>query len=92
MPPPLDTESIDNDEAPEPQSRRTSRLLDLARLRHASAEERLQALRQYRHSRAQDTSTTAEDSVERSRHAKLADRLRVRFRIRTRPQSPEAAS
>ncbi|TDZ34711.1 Receptor-like proteiny region, transmembrane domain- and RING domain-containing protein 2 [Colletotrichum spinosum] len=89
FPPPLDLDGHESDGSSTAQRRR-SRLLDLNRLRHASAEERIQALRQYR---TQQQGQAATDDVpgadrdERSRRAKLADKLRDKFRIRTGPQS-----
>lgn len=59
-------------------SRRRSRFFDLARLRYAPVEERIEALRQLRTEQHQGL---AEDGHGR---AKLSDRLRDRFRIRTR--------
>ncbi|KAK0706838.1 hypothetical protein B0T26DRAFT_743973 [Lasiosphaeria miniovina] len=69
----------------------SSRLLDLHRLRHASVEERIEILRRHR-SQQQQASAVSEqqqspgdgDADERSRRARLADRLRDKFRIRTR--------
>ncbi|SPO03427.1 uncharacterized protein DNG_06110 [Cephalotrichum gorgonifer] len=85
MPPPLEFE----EEPSTSQRRRISKLLDLSRLRHASPEERIQALRQYRHSQAQEAAPpTGDDHVDRGRRARLADKLRDKFRIRTRTQSP----
>ena len=84
MPPPLELEGAHDDARS-----RCSRFLDLARLRHASPEERIQALRQYRRSEVQtQEATTFQDNGDRGRRAKLADKLRDRFRIRTRTQSP----
>ncbi|KAI0479273.1 hypothetical protein GGR56DRAFT_371196 [Xylariaceae sp. FL0804] len=51
---------------------RRSRLLDWNRLRHASVDERLQALRQYR------------QSQQGAAHPTLSERMRERFHIRTR--------
>ncbi|KAI1107329.1 hypothetical protein F4804DRAFT_297602 [Jackrogersella minutella] len=85
---------VDHHLAPSPedegdglQRRRRSRLLDWNRLRHASVDERIQALRQYRQSQqgATSGSSSAEDQT---RHAKLSDRLREKFHIRTRAHPP----
>ncbi|KAI0192241.1 RING-7 protein [Xylaria flabelliformis] len=65
--------------------RRRSRLLDWNRLRHASVDERLQALRQYRQS--QQGSDGADDE---RRHSRLTDRLRERFHIRSESRSNAA--
>ncbi|KAI1135894.1 hypothetical protein F5Y05DRAFT_393765 [Hypoxylon sp. FL0543] len=82
--------SVDNHLAPSPenegdgaQRRRRSRLLDWNRLRHASVDERIQALRQYRQS--QQGNGSAEDQ---NRHTRLSDRLREKFHIRTRAHPP----
>ncbi|KAK4156673.1 E3 ubiquitin-protein ligase SDIR1 [Chaetomidium leptoderma] len=87
------------------QRRRSSRFLDLHRLRHASIEERIEILRrhrsqqQLRESTSNTTTTTTtttttsgsnETEEQRGRRARLADRLRERFHIRTRAQSPPA--
>ncbi|CAI4217261.1 unnamed protein product [Parascedosporium putredinis] len=52
MPPPLELDETDDDTVSATQRSRASRFFDLSRLRHASAEERIQALRQFRHSQA----------------------------------------
>ncbi|KAI2634233.1 hypothetical protein GGS26DRAFT_38572 [Hypomontagnella submonticulosa] len=75
------------DEVDGVQRRRRSRLLDWNRLRHASVDERIHALRQYRQS--QQGPSSGDGSVEeQSRHAKLSDRLREKFHIRTRAHPP----
>ncbi|KAI0552723.1 hypothetical protein F4679DRAFT_47236 [Xylaria curta] len=61
--------------------RRRSRLLDWNRLRHASVDERLQALRQYRQSQQ------GSDPDDERRHSRLTDRLRERFHIRNESRS-----
>jgi hypothetical protein len=68
--------------------RRRTRFFDLSRLRHASPEERIQVLRQMRRDQPNEAGSISGDSHERSRRAKVADRLRDKFRIRTRQQSP----
>ncbi len=65
--------------------RRPSRLFDLNRLRHASVEERIETLRRYR---AENVSAGEDEH----NHEKLTKRLRDKFRIRTRAQSPDAAN
>lgn len=97
MAPPLDSDEAASFEAqPGPQHRRMSRIFDLNVLRQAPREERIQALRRYATeneetagSRARGSSPSNEE--ERSRRARLADRLRDKFRIRTtrRGRSPE---
>ncbi|OHF00408.1 hypothetical protein CORC01_04389 [Colletotrichum orchidophilum] len=92
LPPPLELDGHESDGSSTAQRQRT-RLFDLHRLRHASAEERIQALRQYRtqHQVQGETSSTVdvggEERNDRSRRARLADKLRDKFRIRTGPQS-----
>ncbi|KAI1388767.1 uncharacterized protein F4822DRAFT_256916 [Hypoxylon trugodes] len=68
------------------QGRRISRLLDWNRLRHASVDERIQALRQYRQS--QGTSSGNASTEDQNHHTKLSDRLREKFHIRTRAHPP----
>ncbi|KAL7623848.1 hypothetical protein AAE478_005404 [Parahypoxylon ruwenzoriense] len=85
LPVPLPEEDVDG-----AQRRRRSRLLDWNRLRHASVDERIQALRQYRQS--QQGATAGSGSAEdQSRHAKLSDRLREKFHIRTRAHPPHGS-
>ncbi|KAI0513176.1 hypothetical protein F5B22DRAFT_647989 [Xylaria bambusicola] len=69
--------------ADETHRRRRSRLFDWNRLRHASVDERLQALRQYRQS--QQASDGAAD--DERRHSRLTDRLRERLHIRSESRS-----
>lgn len=88
MPPPLELEGVQDESTSTSQRRRLSRFLDLTRLRHLSPEESIQALRQFRRSEAQARdSSPSQDGSERSRRAKLADKLRGKFRILTRTQS-----
>ncbi|KAF2965957.1 hypothetical protein GQX73_g7636 [Xylaria multiplex] len=86
-------------ETPEPTAageethrRRRSRLFDWNRLRHASVDERLQALRQYRQSQqgSEPAPAAADDERRRSR---LTDRLRGRLHLRgdSRSSSTTAA-
>ncbi|OTA53453.1 hypothetical protein K449DRAFT_339769 [Hypoxylon sp. EC38] len=75
------------DEGDGAQRRRRSRLLDWNRLRHASVDERIQALRQYRQSQ-QGTTSGNGSAEDQNRHAKLSDRLREKFHIRTRAHPP----
>ncbi|KAI1754751.1 hypothetical protein F4782DRAFT_528110 [Xylaria castorea] len=69
--------------------RRRSRLLDWNRLRHASVDERLQALRQYRQSQ-QGSDPTSGGADDERRHSRLTDRLRERFHIRSESRSDAA--
>ncbi|KAK4226445.1 hypothetical protein QBC38DRAFT_228835 [Podospora fimiseda] len=73
------------------QRRRSYRLLDLHRLRQASVEERIEILRRHRSQQQEMTTGAANtDSEEqRGRRASLADRLKDKFRVRTRAQSPD---
>ncbi|KAF9870116.1 hypothetical protein CkaCkLH20_12350 [Colletotrichum karsti] len=89
LPPPLDLDGHESDGSSTTAQRRRTRLFDLNRLRHASAEERIQVLRQYRtQQQGQDAAEGASSAPdERSRRARLADKLRDKFRIRTGPQS-----
>ncbi|TRX97540.1 hypothetical protein FHL15_001818 [Xylaria flabelliformis] len=66
--------------------RRRSRLLDWNRLRHASVDERLQALRQYRQSQ-QGSDPASGGADDERRHSRLTDRLRERFHIRSESRS-----
>ncbi|KAL0940716.1 E3 ubiquitin-protein ligase [Colletotrichum truncatum] len=88
LPPPLELDGHETDGSSTTQ-RRPGRLFDLNRLRNASAEERIQALRQYRtqqQSQGEAEERSGAEPDERSRRAKLADKLRDKFRIRTGPQ------
>ncbi|KAH7370595.1 hypothetical protein BKA65DRAFT_20816 [Rhexocercosporidium sp. MPI-PUGE-AT-0058] len=72
------------------QRRRVSRFLDLNRLRHAPPDERIAALRQLREEtqRAGGEPVNNENIAEEpSRRARLTNRLRDTFRIRTRAQN-----
>ena len=76
------------------QRRRSSRLLDLHRLRHASVEERIEILRLHRSQQQQRELGLVgggESEEQRGRRARLADRLLVRLRVRTRTLSPPPA-
>lgn len=68
--------------------RRVSRLFDLNRLRHASVEERIEVLRRYRTEQRGEEGAGGDGGDDRSRRARVADKLREKFRIRTRTQSP----
>ncbi|KAI1506551.1 hypothetical protein F5X99DRAFT_7607 [Biscogniauxia marginata] len=76
---PVDGDGLDADNA---QRRRRSRLLDWNRLRHASVDERIQALRQYRQSQ-QDGGADDEH-----RHSRITERMRERLHLRARAPSP----
>ncbi|CAN8103801.1 unnamed protein product [Discula destructiva] len=79
--PPLGAESNEAGESSS-SSRRRSRFFDLARLRHASVEERLEALRRIRTEQRAGLSASFEEETQG--RLKLSDRLRDRFHIRTR--------
>ncbi|OAA66470.1 ring finger domain protein [Niveomyces insectorum RCEF 264] len=102
MPPPLDADEAGLASAESygaaGHRRRSSRLFDLNRLRHASVEERIEALRRYRVENQAESQAEAHDATsahgsedEQNRSAKLTKRLRDKFRIRTRAQSPESS-
>jgi hypothetical protein len=89
LPPPLaveGAETAETDNGSNHQRRLVSRLLDLNRLRHAPPDERIAALRQLRE-QSQREREPAEDVEETSRRARLTNRLRDTFRIRTRAQN-----
>ncbi|KAK3946167.1 hypothetical protein QBC46DRAFT_1483 [Diplogelasinospora grovesii] len=95
LPPPLTGEWNEHDEVggSSHQRRRSSRLLDLHRLRQAaSPEERIEILRRHRsqQQRSPDAQQAegGESEEQRGRRARLADRLREKFRIRTKTQAP----
>lgn len=79
--PPLGADVNDNAESSN-SSRRRSRLFDLHRLRHATVEERIEVLRRYRTEQRSGSSASNED--EGRDRSGLTNRLRDRFRIRTR--------
>lgn len=93
LPPPLESE-VGEPEQPSAQrsARRSSRLLDLHRLRHASVEERIEILRRHRSQQQLRESgpgpSDGSETVERQSHTRLSDRLREKFRIHTRTQRP----
>jgi hypothetical protein len=96
LPPPLGAEAgetADEASGSTHQRRGVARLLDLNRLRHAPPDERIAALRQLRE-QSQREGEQAEDVEETSRRARLTNRLRDTFRVRTRAQNvtPPASS
>ena len=98
LPPPLGVEAgeasnVDEVSGSNHQRRGVARLLDLNRLRHAPPDERIAALRQLRE-QSQREGEPAEDVEETSRRARLTNRLRDTFRVRTRAQNvtPPASS
>ncbi|KAI5927994.1 hypothetical protein F4810DRAFT_705889 [Camillea tinctor] len=82
---PPDGDGLNADTA---QRRRRSRLLDWNRLRHASVDERIQALRQYRQSQQGLAATTNTGAEESNNHSRLTDRVRERLHLHHRAPSP----
>ena len=87
--------------------RRTTRLFDLHRLRHATVEERIEALRRFRvenqYENGADGSAAASspgaaraaspnENGDEANRERLTKRLRDKFRIRTRAQEPSSSS
>lgn len=83
--------------------RRATRLFDLHRLRHATVEERIEALRRFRvenqaenggegSATAAAAAVSPADNGEEAHRERLAKRLRDKFRIRTRAQEPNSSS
>lgn len=99
LPPPLNIVegSRESDNASVPQQRRTRRFMDLHRLRHAPAHERIAALRNLReetrngNGSGSGSSSSNEDAEEAAGRTTLTSRLRDTFRIRTRPQLQPAS-
>ncbi|KAG5921367.1 hypothetical protein E4U42_005874 [Claviceps africana] len=87
--PPLALEEEDHESSFVHHGNRLSRLLDLNRLRHAPVEERIEALRQIRVHAQHQEEANAEGATAtgRSHAARLTDKLKDKFRIRTRPQA-----
>ncbi|KAK2590086.1 hypothetical protein QQS21_012232 [Conoideocrella luteorostrata] len=91
--PPLILEGEDGDSTHGPTGNRFSRLFDVNRLRHAPVEERIEALRQMRaQSRTQDagvqeSAVQGAGVTDRPQAARLTDKLKDKFRVRTRAQS-----
>jgi hypothetical protein len=87
LPPPLAWDAEDDEIASAPQRNRLSRLFDMNRLRQASREEQMETLRQIA-AEGRQHSTAESDPEERRQGIGLADKLKDKFRIRTRAQSP----
>lgn len=98
LPPPLAAEGENttaDSASAEGSSRRrnhASRLLDLHRLRHAPADERIAALRRLREQSQTEAEPAEGEAEEPSRRARLTGRLRDTFRIRTRTQNTPPAA
>ncbi|KYK55701.1 RING-7 protein [Drechmeria coniospora] len=86
--PPLALEAEDGRPPSSSRARRFSRLLDINRLRQAPVEERIEALRQMRARTSEHEAADAE-AADRPHAVRLADKLKDKFRIRTRPQPAE---
>lgn len=85
--PPLALEGEDTDSTHAPHGNRLTRLFDVNRLRQAPVEERIEALRQMRaHAQSQETDAQETTATDRPQAAKLTDKLKDKFRIRTRAQ------
>lgn len=94
LPPPLGFELGEHDGVQASSRNRFSRIFDINRLRQASVEEQMEALRQLREDRIgrEDEGREAEgplQSEEEECHqgARFADKLKDRFRILTKSQS-----
>ncbi|KAG5937345.1 hypothetical protein E4U53_000022 [Claviceps sorghi] len=86
--PPLALEEEDHESSCVHHGHRLSRLFDLNRLRHAPVEERIEALRQIRaHTQHQEENAQGATATGRPHAAKLTDKLKDKFRIRTRSQA-----
>ncbi|KAJ4859098.1 ring finger domain-containing protein [Trichoderma breve] len=94
LPPPLALEGEDGEGGHPHHRHRISRFFDVNRLRQATAEEQIEALRQMRSTRQTDAEAheagAAHDTErERGQRAHLTAKLKEKFRIRTRARSPE---
>lgn len=94
MPPPLAWEGGEHDALQSSYRNRVSRLFDVNRLRQATAEEQMEALRQLREDRITRGSVASDlqesqPAEEEQRHqgTPFADKLREKFRILTKSQS-----
>ncbi|KAL7781970.1 hypothetical protein V8C43DRAFT_214834 [Trichoderma afarasin] len=94
LPPPLALEGEDGEGGHPHHRHRISRFFDVNRLRQATAEEQIEALRQMRSTRqtdaeAHEAGATHDTERERGQRAHLTAKLKEKFRIRTRARSPE---
>ena len=87
LPPPLALDEYETETAHNPHRHRLSRIFDVNRLRQASPEEQMAALRQMRAETNEAEPQAGETESRRQR--RLAERLKERFRIRTQAQSGE---
>ncbi|PTB67371.1 hypothetical protein BBK36DRAFT_1096146, partial [Trichoderma citrinoviride] len=95
LPPPLALDGEDDEGAHGHHRNRLSRLFDINRLRQATREEQIAALRQMRTNRQNETgaqeSSNHDAERERGQRAHLTAKLKEKFRIRTRARSPEGS-
>ncbi|KAM5355653.1 hypothetical protein ACJ41O_002299 [Fusarium nematophilum] len=95
LPPPLALEGAENDVPNASHRNRLSRVFDINRLRQATVEEQMEALRRMRaetneaERQEATTAAAAADGESRGQSARFAAKLRDRFRIRTRAQAGE---
>ncbi|RFU76871.1 ring finger domain-containing [Trichoderma arundinaceum] len=94
LPPPLVLEGEDGEGSHTHHRHRISRFFDINRLRQATAEEQIEALRQMRSTRQDDSEAPEGDGIQdaegdRGHRAHLSAKLKEKFRIRTRARSPE---
>ena len=89
LPPPLNLDLGDS-RTNRASSQRLSHFFDTSRLRTASREERLAALREMRTALDSNDARSGDNEDEGHRNASLAAKLKEKFRIRTRAQSSAA--
>lgn len=96
LPPPLSVELHGQDEPERRAGNPFSRLLDVNRLRQASVEEQMEALRQLREDRmsreAPDRGAGTTEPDDRHQGAGFAEKLKERFKILTRSQADSRRS
>lgn len=92
-------EGVENDASHMSHRGRLSRILDVNRLRLATREEQVEALRRLRvegndaerqERGSMSAAGDASDGESRGQNQRFATKLRERFRIRTRAQAPES--
>ncbi|KAH6900164.1 hypothetical protein B0T10DRAFT_17699 [Thelonectria olida] len=89
LPPPLVLEGVENDAAHLEHRNRFSRIFDVNRLRQATVEEQMEALRRMREETNESDRQAPPDGESRGQSARFAAKLKERFRIRTRAQAAE---
>lgn len=98
LPPPLAWENEEHDSAQHPYRNRLSRLFDVNRLRQATVEEQMAALRQLREHRVdreapeQESAPVHEEAAEGHQSTRISDKLKEKFRILTRSQPAQQAT